>query len=294
MNARTALALTLLTLSLCHSPAFAESAGAVANYKLDPGHGTAASVPVAAVRSVYIEDLTWMELRDAVHAGKTTAIIPIGGIEQSGPAIALGKHDARVRWLSGRIARELGDALVAPVVAYVPEGSIEPPTSHMRFPGTISLPPAVFDATLTAIADSLRIHGFRTIVFLGDHGGYQRDVARLARVLDRKWAPTTRVLAPPEYFRASSAGFAQLLRDRGYRNDEIGTHAGLLDTSLSMAIDPALVRTPLLQEKSVHFDAAHGVYHGNPRRASAALGRLGLDEIIRKTVVAIRAQEKMP
>ena len=232
-----------------------------------------------------------MELRDAVRAGKTTAIIPIGGTEQSGPAIVLGKHNARVRWLSGRIAQELGDALVAPVVAYVPEGTTEPPTSHMRFPGTLTVPPAVFDATLTSIADSLRIHGFRTIVFLGDHGGYQKDVAHLVRRLNRKWAPGTRVLAPPEYFRASFEGFGQILRERGYRAEELGTHAGLLDTSLSLAVDPALVRTDLLHKKGVRFDAAHGVYHGDPRRASAALGRLGLDEIVRESVAAIRAQE---
>ena len=270
-------ALSLSVLGVC-PPAGAACAGA--------------SASVAAGRSVYLEDLTWMELRDAVRAGKTTAIIPIGGTEQSGPAIVLGKHNARVRWLSGRIAQELGNALVAPVVAYVPEGSTEPPSSHMRFPGTITVPPAVFDATLASIADSLRIHGFRTIVFLGDHGGYQKVVARLAHRLNRKWAPGTRVLAPPEYFRASFEGFAQILRERGYRADELGTHAGLLDTSLSLAVDPALVRTDLLHAKGVPFDTAHGVYHGDPRRATAALGRLGLDEIVRKTVAAIRAQER--
>ncbi|MBV8594333.1 MAG: creatininase family protein, partial [Caulobacteraceae bacterium] len=67
----------------------------------------------ASVRlsSVFLEDFTWTELRDAISGGRTTIILPVGGVEQSGPVIALGKHDARVRVLSERIARQLGDAL---------------------------------------------------------------------------------------------------------------------------------------------------------------------------------------
>ena len=96
--------------------------------------------------SVFLEDLTWTELRDAIAAGKTTIIVPIGGTEQNGPAMALGKHNRRVKLLSERIAVALGDALVAPVIAYVPEGSLNPPSGHMRFPGTISVPEAAFEA----------------------------------------------------------------------------------------------------------------------------------------------------
>src|SRR4030095_7602220 len=81
--------------------------------------------------TVFLEDLTWTELKRDVASGKTTIIVPIGGTEQNGPHMALGKHNARVRALSERIARELGNALVAPVVAYVPEGSVDPPSCHM-------------------------------------------------------------------------------------------------------------------------------------------------------------------
>ena len=111
--------------------------------------GSAAAAPPRPHRN--LEDLTWTELRDAVAAGARTAIIPIGGIEQSGPAIALGKHNARVRLLSARIADELGDCIIAPVVAYVPEGNIAPPSGHMRFPGTLTVPPAVFELSLIHI-----------------------------------------------------------------------------------------------------------------------------------------------
>src|SRR5882757_5361477 len=71
--------------------------------------------------SPYLEDLTWTELRDRVKAGTTTVLVPIGGTEQSGPHMALGKHNVRARVLAARIAQRLGNAVVAPVMAYVPE-----------------------------------------------------------------------------------------------------------------------------------------------------------------------------
>jgi len=248
----------------------------------------AQAAPRAA--SVFLEDFTWTELRDAVRDGVSTAIVPIGGTEQSGPALALGKHNVRVRLLSERIAQELGNAVVAPVVAYVPEGSIAPPSSHMRFAGTLSIPTAVFDATLESIARSLRTHGFRDIVLLGDHGGYQRELGRVADRLNREWASeSVRVFAPPEYFRASTQGFAGLLRARGFGDDEIGTHAALADTSLQLALAPTTVRQDVLQS-GVRLDESVGIYGGYPQHASAQLGELGVDEIVRQSVAAIRQQ----
>jgi creatinine amidohydrolase len=242
-----------------------------------------------ASASVYLEELTWTELRAAIDSGKTTAIVPVGGTEQSGPAIALGKHNERVRFLAGRIAQALGNAIVAPVIAYVPEGRIDPPASHMRFAGTLSIPDEVFERTLEYAARSLRAHGFRDIVLLGDHGGYQLDFKPVADRLNREWAASpTRVHAVTEYYRASGEGFAALLRKQGYRDDEIGTHAALADTSLMLAVDPGAVRIDLLQS-ATPLGPAQGVYGGNPRRASAQLGQLGIEQIVSQTVTAIRA-----
>jgi creatinine amidohydrolase len=254
------------------------------------GLALAVGVHAQAPASVYLEELTWTELRAAIDGGKTTAIVPIGGTEQSGPAIVLGKHNQRVRFLAGRIAQALGNAIVAPVIAYVPEGRIDPPASHMRFAGTLSIPDEVFERTLEYAARSLRAHGFRDIVLLGDHGGYQRDFKPVADRLNREWAAsTTRVHAVIEYYRASDEGFAALLRKQGFRDDEIGTHAALADTSLMLAIDPGAVRTEVLQS-ATPLGPAQGVYGGNPRRASAQLGQLGVEQIISQTVTAIRAE----
>jgi creatinine amidohydrolase len=235
----------------------------------------------AAPVSVYIEDLTWTELRDLIAAGKTTVILPIGGTEQNGPHMAIGKHNVRVKLLAGRIATALGNALVAPVIAYVPEGRLDPPTGHLRFPGTITVPPAAFDTTIEYAARSFKLHGFRDIVFLGDHGSYQNDEVAVARRLDREWAGTpVRVHAIVEYYQESEHGFAALLESRGYPASEVGIHAGLADTSLMMALDPSLVRADRL--KPGEGD------NGDPSRASAELGKLGVDLIVTKTVEAIK------
>ncbi|MBN8948569.1 MAG: creatininase family protein [Rhodanobacter sp.] len=238
--------------------------------------------------TVQLQELTWTELRARIDAGSTTVIIPIGGTEQSGPYIALGKHNARAAALAERIARALGNALVAPVVAYVPEGSITPPSGHMRFPGTISVPDAAFEQMLASAAESLAAHGFRHVVLLGDHGGYQHDLRRVVERLNTHWAGSPkRAFAPPAYYAASSTGYAALLRRHGYRDDEIGTHAALADTSLQLAVAPSMVRADTLRHASAP-GAADGVYGGDPRRASAALGQLGVDLIVTQTVAAIR------
>jgi creatinine amidohydrolase/Fe(II)-dependent formamide hydrolase-like protein len=241
----------------------------------------------AASATVFLEQLTWTELQQQVSGGKTTILVPIGGTEQNGPHMVLGKHNVRVKALAERIALALGNALVAPVLAYVPEGGVNPPTAHMRFPGTITMPEATFEALLEAAARSFKLHGFRDVVFLGEHGGYQRTLKVTADRLNREWAATpVRAHALPEYYRSAETTFPQALRSKGYTDDEIGMHAGVADTSLSLAIEPGLVRTDRLHD-GTRLGRADGVY-GDPRRASAEAGQLGVATIVDASVAAIR------
>ena len=245
----------------------------------------ACAAPVFAA-SVQLEELTWTELRDRIAGGATTVLLPIGGTEQNGPHMTLGKHNVRVKLLAARIAERLGNAVVAPVIAYVPEGAIEPPTHHMRYSGTISVPEPVFEATLEAAARSLRRHGLRDVVLLGDHGGYRASLDRVAAKLNREWGAAARVHAVPEYYRAAQEDFANMLAAKGFARDEIGPHAGLADTALTLALDPAQVRMEVAaaRPRGVVPDGVSG----DPRRASAELGRIGVDHVVAMTVAAIR------
>ena len=255
-------------------------------------HAASPGAP-GAMATPYIDELTWTELRERLAAGATTVLVPIGGTEQSGPHMVLGKHNVRAHVLAGRIAQKLGNALVAPVIAYVPEGAIDPPAGHMRFPGTISVGETTFEAVLESAAKSFRQHGFRDVVFLGDHGGYQTSLQRVASKLEREWragrngaaTPGCRVHALLDYYRVTQGAYVDALKARGFTADEIGTHAGLADTALSLAVDPALVRAGALSREPKKSD---GVY-GDPRKASAELGQLGVDQIVAASVTAIRA-----
>ena len=237
--------------------------------------------------SVYLEELTWTEVRGALKAGKTTIIIPVGGTEQYGPHMALGKHNVRVKVLAGRIAQTLGTALVAPVVNYVPEGSVAPPLGHMRFAGTISVPDTAFKAVLDGAARSFKQHGFVDVVLIGDSGNYQNQLRDVAAQLNRAWSSTpARAHYIADYYRATQTRYPQLLRGKGLNEAQIGTHAGAADTSLLMAIDASMVR-PDNFEAATQGGTSAGV-EGDPRPSSAALGQLGVDLILEHAVSAIR------
>ena len=246
-----------------------------------------------AATSVFLDDLTTHEVSAALRAGTTTLIIPVGGTEQSGPHLALGKHNARVKVLAGRIAMALGDALVAPTVAYVPEGQVSPPTEHMRFAGTISIPDAAFKGLLSGAAQSARQHGFKNVVLIGDHGGYQSQLKAVAASLNQGWAGSpARAHFIGEFYSAAQTTYVDALKARGQSAAQIGVHAGVADTSLLMATAPELVKP---DEFGNAFSAGKtGGTNGDPRTASAALGQLGVDAIISQTTAAIRRAIRAP
>ena len=155
--------------------------------------------PIAAEDTVFIEDMTWMEVRDAMQGGKQTVIIATGGVEQNGPYLVTGKHNVVLRGTTEAIARKLGNALVAPIVPFVPEGDIQPPSSHMKYPGTVSVTEQTYELLLTDICRSFRTHGFKHIVLIGDSGGNQDGMQRVAKKLnvDQRGG---RVHYVPEYY----------------------------------------------------------------------------------------------
>lgn len=242
------------------------------------------ALPAGVPDTVFLEELTWTEVRDAIKAGKTTIIFPTGGTEQNGPHMVLGKHNFIVKHTAGQIARRLGNALVAPVLAYVPEGNLEPPTGHMRFPGTITLPDEVFMKVTEYAARSFKVSGFRDIVLIGDSGGNQKGLQAVAGMLNKQWEKSgVRVHFIPDYYSGDS--FDAWLKRQGETSRDIGTHAGIADTSQLMAVAPNLVRTDKLAPGG---DPRITGVSGNPARASVAYGRKGLDLRISAAVVQIQ------
>jgi creatinine amidohydrolase len=230
--------------------------------------------PIDAGDSLWTEELTWMEVRDAVKAGKTTVLIGTGGVEQNGPYLAGGKHNFVLATVLPYIARAIGNTLIAPVVKFVPEGAIEPePRGHMQYPGTISLEPATFEALLTDICRSYKAHGFKDIVLIGDSGGNQRGMENVANALNTRWAPgAPRVHYLREYYYEDqwswdylkSLGLVQIdntppegqARDR--RTDtRNGMHDDIYYEAQAAVQDPKLIRVD--QRKKAGLFTLHGV-----------------------------------
>jgi creatinine amidohydrolase len=206
--------------------------------------------PIPAIDSVLIEELTWMEVRDAIKAGKTTAIVGTGGIEQNGPYVATGKHNYVLQATTEAIARKLGNALVAPIVKFVPEGDIEPPTDHMKYPGTISLREETFKLLLTDICSSLKQHGFKDIILIGDSGGNQNGMKEVAEGLNKKWSGAKTVVHYiPEYYEQDIWSFDYLKTIGVHQKPDVksanraGIHSDYHYEAIMATVDPKLIRT---------------------------------------------------
>jgi creatinine amidohydrolase len=199
--------------------------------------------PLPAPNTVWIEEMTWMDVRDAVKAGKTTVIITTGGMEPNGPWLVTGKHNYVLHTNCDAIARRLGNALCAPTVKFVPEGRIDPPSGHMTSPGTISVNEGTFRALLADIVHSLKQHGFTNIILIGDSGGNQNGQRAVADSLTALWKGSPVVAHVQEYY--DYARISEHMKAKGLVS---GTSDGLHD-------DPVITLNMLLDDpRSVRYD----------------------------------------
>lgn len=225
--------------------------------------------------TVFLEQLTWDELALLIKNGKTTAIIGTAGTEQKGPHMAIGEHKYATEYCAEQIARALGNAIVAPVVTYVPEGSWERPTGHMSKAGSITLPEDRFRTLLELIARSLRGSGFKEIILIGDSGGNQQGMNAVATKLNAEWKGTgVRLHFIGDYYTKAHQVQQNWLIDslKIISRDSIGGHANLLDTSELLYIQPRLVKT----DRYAIANAANGV-SGSPAKSTPEIGKKLLD-----------------
>ena len=244
--------------------------------------GAASALP-AQSESALIEDLTWTEVRDAIAAGKTTAIYYAGSTEQNGPHMALGKHNFIARYVSQRVAEELGNALVYPIMPFGPTGDIATKTDHMRFPGSVSVSQDTFGAVAREVALSAIAAGFKNVVLMGDHGGDQEALKTVAGGLDNEWSPKgIHVRYIPDLYYKEKEQMREYLTKR---NMAIDQHAGIDDTSEVMFIDTD--GKWIRKDKLAPDNGKMGV-EGDPTQASAELGRMFIDFKIQDAVAQIR------
>jgi len=243
---RAAIAsISVAALTLASSASYGQSSVSSADRAAALAAELVSARPIEAGQSYWLEELTWMEVRDLVAEGTTTVIIPTGGVEENGPYLATGKHNVIMQGTCPAIAKNLGNALCAPIVKFVPEGNIEPPSGAMLYPGSISLSAATYEALLTDIASSLKQSGFTDIVMIGDSGGNQRGMDNVAAALTSKWADSnTRIHFVREFYDPGWVETEQYTEHTlGVKeNGNDGYHDDIWVTTMMMVTDPNLVR----------------------------------------------------
>jgi len=239
---------------------------------------------VVAGGEVRLAELTWPELQQAVAAGMTTVLVPTGGVEQNGRHMILGKHDHIVAWTARQIAAKLGNALVAPVLSFVPQGGVDPLTGNMRWPGTLNLSPAVFEEVLTDEITSLKLAGFRKICLIGDHGLSQEPQRRVAERLSKAWRDDGVVVAQIDDYYTTANGQERWLLAQGENETTLGHHAGIEDTAELMALHPSGLRRDRLAVPPAPEDGSDG----RPDLANDARGQTLLSLKVEAAVAQIR------
>ncbi len=248
----------------------------------------AGKTPTQAPDTVFIDELTWEENRDAMKAGKTVFIVPTGGTEKNGYHMVLGKHNYIVTHAANLMARRLKNALVAPTIQYVPEGDPD-----RQNPGAISLPSPAYDMLLDAAARSLKAHGATEILFIGDSGGNQAGLTNVANKLNDEWKGAgTKVYALTDYYEEGRVHYRAWMEAAfGYDDSIIGSHAGISDTAQMLHVHPAGIRKNQLMPWGGPKDS--GV-SGDPMKATAEIGRMGIQFKVNAAINQYRLLKNPP
>lgn len=247
--------------------------------------------PIEAMESVWLEELTWMEIRDAINAGNTTALIVTGGVESNGPHLASGKHNYSNQLMGESVARALGNTLVAPLVTLEPGNP-----SRDVLVGTTGpmVSQETYIAWLVDMGDSLRGMGFTEVYYLGDSGGNLRGMQAAADQLNERYGGTpTRFHHVAEFYNHTQV--------RQYIQEELGIpeemeynassgsdgiHEELSIAAIMSVIDPSSIRYD--QRVAAGRASINGISL-EPLEQTQELGRKIIDFRTKLTVEAIQA-----
>jgi len=231
--------------------------------------------------TVALAELSWPEVAAALEDGVDTVVLPLGATEQHGPHLPVDTDTRLATELAERVARRLGDALVAPAIP------VGPSEEHAVFPGTVSVSPDTLDALLRDYVDSFERQGFERVVVLPGHGGSFPTVDAAYPDLARETGvDVVAVTGLRRHMDLLQDG----LRAAGVDVDEPVVHAGASETAMVLAVAPDLVAddrpeghtgevsaTALFTEGIEYYDE-DGVL-GDPRPATAAVGETLLEHV---------------
>lgn len=235
------------------------------------------------IETVRIDEMNWVDIKEKIEQGYTTAIFGVGSTEQHGPSLPEQTDALQADRFANLLARELGNSLQAPTI------NVGYSEYHLNFPGTISLRKSTLNAIIEDYIISLARHGFKNIVMYVSHGGNEESVKETIVKMQKEY-PNINM------FYYYTQDIYPAVRVMGQKYDltvgEMGSHAGDMEASIVMHLAPELVKkerlvkgltkimTPRLRKKYKNegFDAIteNGVV-GDQTRASAEKGKDYID-----------------
>jgi len=243
--------------------------------------------------NVEFEMMTWPEVKAALAAGKTTALIYTGGTEQRGPQNVNGGHTLMGKATVKAIALGLGNAIAMPVLPYTPNNA------SADLPGTIGLTPEILGVVLERITEQTIRTGFKNVVLMGDHGGGQPNTYRdVARKLDEKYAPQgIHVYYCDDVYTKANGDFDKFLTEN---HMPVSSHAGIPDTSEMLYLGGDVwVRRDLIKtavgdtvprsQRAANTPRVNNGISGDARPSTAELGKKIFDMKVDYAVRQIRA-----
>ena len=256
-----------------------------------------------------IDEMTWVEVSDAISSGVQTVVFPMGAIEQHGPHGVFGTDSFCAEVVAEKVAVKLG-ALLAPLMPYGLS------SSHMRFKGTISLSQDTFSLVMRDILRSFIAHGFEKIVIInGNEPNFYPAIMEARTIREQSGA----LITISNWYASLQESWKELPGIKGtekanWKWPYFMAHGGLLEMSGAMAYKKGIVRldlattypadrreafsNPVVSLPSRIDEVTPKGSYGDPRDATEELGKLWTDlaaeRIVEKVRIAWETSAKRP
>jgi len=193
--------------------------------------GAGSSVSSIDTRKVLLYECTRREIRERLAAGSlTAAIVPTSSTEQHNEHLAMCMDAAAALLVSQTAALRLYPRVIVTTPVNV---GVSP--HWMNRKGTLTLRKETFQAVVYDICDSLRIHGFKTILVVNGHGGNTAPLKEKVAEFREKLGIAFDVCS---YWDSFPQDRKKDFTDSG----DIPGHSGEFETSIALAAFPDRVR----------------------------------------------------
>jgi len=204
------------------------------------------------LRSRYWADLSTRDFAQLIANGQaetTIAVLPVAATEQHGPHLPLSVDTVLV---DGIVSAALPHLAADLKVLFLPTQAVGLSPEHARFPGTLTLKNETILRLWADIGESVAAAGIKKLLLFNSHGGNVSVMDLVARDLR---ARLDMLVYSASWFNLPLVDAQGQDVNALFSADEhrFGIHAGDMETSMMLALDPA--RVNMAQAQNFHSTA---------------------------------------